>query len=144
MLLLGILFVGCIQVLHMSFSYLHGRQGLFLMGTLLMLAIGLGLTLLAVLSLRSLLAVAVAQVITLGLWWLLNEFALRDLTGLTVSDWLKFLAVFGGAGFCYWIASRYGHGVLTSMLLYYASLAVVLGTTFRAELRLVPKLLAQH
>jgi O-antigen/teichoic acid export membrane protein len=144
MLLLGILFVGCIQVLHMSFSYLHGRQGLFLMGTLLMLAIGLGLTLLAVLSLRSLLAVAVAQVITLGLWWLLNEFALRDLTGLTVRDWLKFLAVFGGAGFCYWIASRYGHGVLTSMLLYYASLAVVLGTTFRAELRLVPKLLAQH
>ncbi len=90
------------------------------------------------------LAVAVAQVVTLGLWWLLNEFALRDLTGLTVRDRLKFLAVFGGAGICYWIASRYGHGVLTSMLLYYASLAVVLDTTFRAELRLVPKLLAQH
>ncbi len=143
MLLLGILFVGCIQVLHMSFSYLHGRQGQFLLGTLLMLAVGLGLTLFAVVRLRSLLDVAVAQVITLGLWWLLNEFTLRDLTGLTVTDWGKFLAAFGGAGFCYWIASRYGHGVLSSMLLYYASLAVILGTTFRAELRLVPKLLAQ-
>lgn len=143
MLLLGILFVGCIQVLHMSFSYLHGRQGLFLMGTLLMLAVGLGLTLFAVVSLRSLLDVAVAQIITLGLWWLLNEITLRDLTGLTVTDWGNFLAVFGSAGFCYWIASRYGHGVLSSMLLYYASLAVVLCTAFRAELRLVPKLLSQ-
>jgi len=140
-LLLGILFVGSVQVLHMSFSYLHGRQGLFLMGTLLMVAVGFGITLFSVMGLRSLYAVATAQVVTLGLWWLLNEWTLRELTGQTISDWSKFLGTFGGASLCYWLASRYGHGALFSILLYYICIAVVLGATCREELRLLLKML---
>jgi O-antigen/teichoic acid export membrane protein len=135
-LLLGILFVGSIQVLHMSFSYLHGRQGLFLIRTLLMLAVGVSLTLFAVMALRSLFAVATAQVTTLGLWWLLNEWTLRDLTGQTATDWLKFLGLFAGASLCYWVACRYGHGAPSSIVLYYACIAVLLLTTRRTELRL--------
>jgi O-antigen/teichoic acid export membrane protein len=144
MLLLGILFVGSVQVLHMSFSYLHGRQGIFLIGTMLMAAVGLSFTLFSTMWLRSLTAVATAQVLTLGLWWLLNEWTLRDLTGQTIANWSKFLGVFGGASLCYWLASRYAHGAALSMLLYYACIAVVLAVTCREELRLISGMLVQQ
>jgi O-antigen/teichoic acid export membrane protein len=141
-LLLGIPFVAVIQILQTTYAYLNGIQKQFLVRTLASVAVSLGVTALVAFHAGSLRIVAGTQVTILGSWWLFNEWMMRDLTGQTVAHWSKFLGVFGGASLCYWLVVRYVPNAPSSVLLYYSSVGILLLLMCRAELRLVPKLLA--
>jgi O-antigen/teichoic acid export membrane protein len=143
-LLLGIPFLAGIQILHMSFAYLHGKQIHFLIRTVAVLAVSLGLTSLVAFHARSLKAVAIVQVIILGTWWLFNEWTLRDLTGETLGDWTKSFGVFALASLTYWMTTLPNkYGVTLSVLSYYACAAVILSVTCRSECRLYFKVLVR-
>ncbi len=134
-LLLGIPFLAGIQILHMSFAYLNGRQRHFLWQTLGVLIVSLGFASLVAFGTGSLKTVGATQVVILGLWWLLNEWTLRDLTGQSLSDWMKFAGVYAMAGISYWLTSRPGVDVVGSVGLYYVSVAIVAGTCCRDEVK---------
>jgi O-antigen/teichoic acid export membrane protein len=134
-LLLGIPFIAVIQILHMNFAYLGGRQRHFLWRTAGVLALSLGLTLLAAFGLGSLKAVASVQVFVLGCWWLLNEWTLRGLTGGGFAHWVKFASVYGVASLSYWVMTRQGHSVPMSVAIYYGLVAVLIGIMCREEFR---------
>lgn len=135
LLLLGILFLGAIQILQMSFAYLHGRQSRFLMQTGPVVIITLAAMSLTAFTLRSLTAVATVQVVVLGVWWLFNEWTLRDLTGLRLRDSAKFLGVFTWAAVTYWLTTRPEHTIAASLAIYYAVLSIALLIWCRQELR---------
>jgi len=134
-LLLGVIFLAEIQILHMSFAYLYGRQRQFLFLTLGALASSVSIVFLAATLLRSLVAVAVGQVVALATWWLINEWKLREVTGQGWKDWLRVLAVFIFSGLSYggslWGITNIGWRVL----IYYAMVTFVLLLVCFEELR---------
>ncbi len=137
-LLLGIPFLASIQILQMSYAYLHGMQKHFLARTAAVLAVTLGVTSLAAFHADSLRVVATVQIAVLGAWWLLNEWTLRDLTGERAGSWLKFLCVYGLASASYWTATYWaGHDVAVAVLVYYSLLGVVLALLCRGDVRLL-------
>lgn len=132
-LLLGIPFLATIVILHMSFAYLNGRQRRFLWQTLGVLIVSLGTASLVAFRTGSLERVAATQVVILGLWWVFNEWTLRDLTGQSIGDWLKFAGVYVLAGVSYWLTSRPGVNLLLSLGIYYASVVILAGILCRNE-----------
>lgn len=143
-MLLGIPFLAVIQILQMSYAYLHGTQKQFLGRTMVALAVSLGLTSLAAFHAGSLRIVAGAQVAVLGAWWLFNEWTLRDLTGQGKGDWMRLLAVYAVTGGSYWLTttpSTWDIPIL--LLLYYGCATVVLMAGFRSELRLSVRMLSR-
>jgi O-antigen/teichoic acid export membrane protein len=136
-LLLGIPFLAGIQILHMSFAYLNDRQRHFLWQTLGVLIVSLGVASLVAFGTSSLKRVAATQVVILGLWWLFNEWTLRDLTGQSLGDWMKFAGVYTLAGVSYWLTSRPGVNVVGSVRVYYASAAIVAVIWCRDEVKVL-------
>jgi hypothetical protein len=124
-----------IQILHMSYAYLGGRQRHFLRRTVAVLALSLGVTSLAAFGFGSLRVVAGAQVVILGCWWLFNEWALRGLTGEGLGDWIKFFGVYGVASLSYWLVTRAGHSAPISVALHYGLVAALIVTTCRKEIK---------
>lgn len=134
-LLLGVPFLAAIQILQMNYAYLNGLQRSFLVRALVVLVIALGGASLIVFWWRSLVAAAAVQVVVLGLWWFVNESALRDKTAQTGSDWLKFLMIYGIASCTYWAATSWVNHSAASVAAYYLVLIIGLATTCRDELR---------
>lgn len=123
-LLLSVLFVGLIQVLQLSFSCLYGRQRRFLIWTTAIVILGLSFNCFAIFVLRSAFDVAVAQVVTVAIWWLLNEWKLRDLTGQGINDWIRIASVFIFVAADYWVSTALLHRSMS--VLFYYSLALPL------------------
>lgn len=140
-LLLGVLFLAEIQILQMSFSYLEGKQRQFLAVTVAAMSVSFSLAAISGLWMRSLEAVAVAQVVALAIWWTFNEWALHKLTRQRILDWLRLIVVFAWAGFSYRMALRGTENPFGRILLYYGLLAGALLFVCRSELRLCFKLL---
>ena len=140
-LILSVIFLAGIQILHMNYFYLYGKQKQFLIRTLAALALGLATALALTEWLHSLMFVAAGQVGVLGLWWLLNEWSLRKSSGQHLTDWLRAFAAAilsaGSYGFALWSAREIGWRLLA----YYSMVAVVLwsfcGDELRFSLRLV-------
>lgn len=135
-LLLGTLFLACVQILQMSFANLHGRQHQFLVRTVEVLVIGLAITIFAASVLRSLMAVAVAEVVTVATWWLLNEWDMRDLSGQSFRDWARFLGVGFIAGTGFAIAVWWGHSLILPVIIYCLWATAVALAFCRSEVRL--------
>lgn len=123
-LLLAIPFLAAIQILQLSFAYLHGLQKALFVRTAVVLVITVGLMSLIALTTHSLRLMAILQVMIIAGWWLLNEWTLQDLTRQAVTDWMRFVSFFTVAGLAYWLTSRPGFAVSTSVPLYYT---IVLG-----------------
>jgi len=136
-LLLGIPFLAAIQILQMSYAYLNGMQKHFLAQTAAVLAVSLGVTSFAAFHASSLRIVAGVQVAVLGAWWLVNEFALRNLTGQSKEGWAKFALVYALAGASYWVTTGPLLNVGAAIGLYYLSVGMIVGLCCREELRLV-------
>lgn len=134
-LVLSVIFLAGIQILHMSYFYLYEKQRQFLFRTLAALVLGLATALCITEWLHSLVIVAVGQVITLGIWWLMNEWSLRKTTGQHARDWLRVLAVgfgsAGGYGLTLWATANIGW----RLLLYYALTAVILWLACSDEIK---------
>jgi O-antigen/teichoic acid export membrane protein len=134
-LLLGVIFLAGIQILHMSFAYLYGRQRQFMYITLVAFMISFSVALVIAIWLRSLIAVATGQVAALAFWWLINEWNLRETSGQKWKNWLHVLSVVG------WSAVSYGLAFLLTPYLgwrisiYYALVFAVLWFSCREEFR---------
>jgi O-antigen/teichoic acid export membrane protein len=136
-LLLGIPFVAAIQIVQMSYAYLNGIQKQFLLRTMTVLALTLGVTSFAAFHAGSLRFVAWLQVAVLGAWWLQNEVALRESTGQGAQDWARFGGVFLLASASYWLMTGLGLTAGACALLYWLSAAIILGLSCRPELRTI-------
>jgi O-antigen/teichoic acid export membrane protein len=142
-LLLSVLFVAEIQILHTSFAYLYGRQRQFLLLTIGALVLSFSVVIVTAIWLRSLIAIAIAQVGALSLWWLTNEWNLREVTGQRWPDQLRIFSVFAWSGISYGIALRYAENVGLRILLYYVLVAGCLIATCYPELRMMWRLVSR-
>lgn len=140
-LILSVVFLAGIQILHMSYFYLYGKQRQFLYRTLIALVFSFALALILLKIFHSLVAVAVGQVVALGVWWILNEWSLRKTSKQGMKDWARILAV------CIWSAASYALALWSTkeiglrILLYYSVAASVLWLFFADELRLLRRAL---
>jgi hypothetical protein len=82
-----------VQILHMSYFYLCGRQREFLYLSLVALAVSLIVALTLILWVRSLFSVAVGQACALCFWWLINEWRLGSVTCRSRTEWARVLGV---------------------------------------------------
>ena len=94
-LLCGCAFLGSIQILQLSFSNIYRRQRQFLIWAFGAVVTSLLLAVLAATQLHSLRAVAASQVMAALIWWQINEWNLRDITGQRWGDWVRLLVLFG-------------------------------------------------
>jgi hypothetical protein len=93
--------------------------------------------------LRSLIAVAIGQVAALAMWWLINEWKLRKVTGQGLKEWLRVWAVIIFSGVSYGVALWGMANIGWRILIYYAmATCVVLRVCFE-ELRFGLRLLIQ-
>lgn len=140
-LLLGVIFLAGIQILHMSFAYLYGRQQQFLFLTLGALALSVSIALVAAIWLRSLVAVAIGQVVALAIWWLVNEWKLRKITGQVWKDWLRMTGLIAWSLASYGIAMRCTYQPVWQVSIYYLLVFFVLLLACRDEFRIGWRLL---
>jgi O-antigen/teichoic acid export membrane protein len=142
-MLMGVIFLAGIQILHMSFSFLEGRQRQFLL--LAIVAIGVSFSSALVLAewLHSLVAVAIGQVAALAFWWLMNEWNLRRMSGQGWKNWLLTLSVFTWSVASYSLAIWATPNIGLRVLIYYALAGCALLLVCFEELQLGWKLLMQ-
>lgn len=125
-LLCGTVFLGSIQILQLSFSNIYGRQRQFLFSASLAVAISSLLALLAATQLHSLMAVAASQVVSVFIWWQINEWNLRDVSGQTWKDWIELLFLFGWSVLCLWVTLQLASGLFVRVILYYLATSLFL------------------
>jgi len=142
-LLLGVSFLAGIQILHMTFAYLYGRQRQFLLLTIGALVVTFSVVLGTALWLRSLVAVAIGQVGALALWWLANEWNLRETTGHRLKEWLRLMIVFAWSAISYGTAMKYVGSIGLRALVYYALVVGCLALTCYPEIRITWNLLSR-
>ena len=135
-LLLGVVFLAEIQILHMSYSYLYGRQREFLFVTLGMLIFSFTVAIVMAVWLRSLIAVASGQVGVLVAWWLVNESRLRETTGQGWKERLRFFFVIGWSGMSYGVALWSTQSMGWRTAIYYFLVIPALLVVCREEFRL--------
>lgn len=134
-LLLGAVFLADIQILHMSYSYLHGKQRQFLFQAIGALVLSLAVALAMTLWVRSLTAVAIGQVAVLALWWLGNEWNLRLTTTQGWRDWLRVLSVVGWSAASYALVLQLVRHAGWRIPAYYLLVSVILWVFFSTEFR---------
>jgi O-antigen/teichoic acid export membrane protein len=135
-LLLGVIFLAGIQILHMSFASLYGRQRQFLFLTVGALVVSFSVALVLAIWLRSLVAVAIGQVVTLATWWLFNEWKLREVTGQDWKDWVRIMGLIGWSLASYRVSMWRTNQVVWRMLIYYLLVTLVLWLACRDEIRI--------
>lgn len=119
-LLCGSAFLGSIQILQLSFSNIYRRQRQFLIWASGAVVTSLLLALLAATELHSLRAVAASQVVAVLIWWQINEWNLRDISGQSWRDWIRLLFLFGWSALSFWSALEFAKGTLLQVIFYYA------------------------
>jgi len=140
-LLLGVFFIAEIQILHVSFAYIYGKQRQFLLLTMAALMVAFALDMTMALRPGSLVAIATGQLIALVLWWCANEWMLRKETAQPLTNQIALIAVFAWSAVSYGIALRSSNQVGIRILIYYAMVLVFLAVACSAELRIVWRLL---
>lgn len=142
-LLVGVFFLAGIQILHMSYFYLHGMGRQFLVQASGALTVSFSLALVMAVWLRSLMAVAIGQVIALGLWWIVNEWSAQKISGQSWKDWLRVLGVFGWATASFVLALHKPWSFGIQPLLYYGLTAFVFWVGCQTEVRFCVKFLTR-
>jgi O-antigen/teichoic acid export membrane protein len=140
-LLLGVIFLAGIQILHMSFASLYGRQREFLFLTMGALLVSFSIALVLAIWLQSLVAVAIGQVAALATWWVINEWKLREVTGQGWKDWLQVITLFGWSLASYEITMRLTNQPVLQFSIYYPLVVFVLFLSCRDEFRIGWKLM---
>jgi O-antigen/teichoic acid export membrane protein len=138
-LLFGIFFLAEIQILHTSFAYIYGKQREFLLLTLAAAVVTFSVGLAMAIFLKSLVAIAFGQLISLTVWWLANDLALGKTTGQSWSSRLTLLAVFAWSTVGYEIATKVTENVGLRIVLYYLLVGFVLFRVCRSEIAILQR-----
>ena len=93
-LLLSVLFLSLVQIVQSNTFNLHGRQRQFFGGSLVAVVVAFVTAWVGSEKIGSLSAVAWSQVLTAGLWWLGNEWLLRDLKLQRTNDMIVVITTF--------------------------------------------------
>ena len=101
------------------------------------------LAVLMALWLHSLVAVAIGQVWALALWWLANEWSLRETTGQRWKDRLQALVGFAWSAISYGLAIEYEKNIGLRIVLYYLLVAGCLVLTCSPAIKAITKLLSK-
>jgi O-antigen/teichoic acid export membrane protein len=88
-LLFSVLFLSLIQIVQLNTYSLEGRQRQFFLGSIVAVAVAFATAWIGSRVIGTLTAVALSQVITAALWWLANEYFLRQRTGMRPQDILR-------------------------------------------------------
>jgi O-antigen/teichoic acid export membrane protein len=139
-LLCGSIFLGSVQVLQLSFSNLYGHQRRFFGRALIVVGTSFPLALGAALWLHSLRAVAASQVISVLVWWCLNEWDLRDISGENWRDWTQLMAIVLGSVVSLWLASSLANNMFVKIVAYYAIVWVIVASIAYREIRVFLKM----
>ena len=123
-LMFSVLFLGGIQILQGSFFNIYGLQRSFLKSSIAALLVGLCLVLAAALRFKSLTVIAIAQVLTLALWWQFNEWKLKEVTGQSIRDWVRTACLFSWSGLSFWAAASVSSKAVVRVGFLYVLLAI--------------------
>lgn len=132
-LLLSVGFLAGIQILHMNYFYLYGRQKEFLYQTAGALGGTVGVAVLMATTMRSLLAVAIGQVVVLAMWWLWNEWSLRRTTRQTGKDWIRMGTITIWSAVSYGLVLFFVSEIAFRLVFYYGLLGMALWVCYRHE-----------
>jgi O-antigen/teichoic acid export membrane protein len=142
-LLLGVLFLATIQILQGSLFNLYGRQKHFLVYSTIAVAASIALTATAILVFHSVWLVAAMQVTALAGWWLFNAYALRSLSGESLSDLARVFVAFAWAAVSLKLAFSLSSNCAVRTLYYWLLTVLPLVFLFGSEIRLMGKLFKQ-
>jgi O-antigen/teichoic acid export membrane protein len=140
-LLLGTVFFGAIQILHATLYNLYGRQREFLRSAILALLLALAGTVFAAVYFRSLLAVAIAQVMAVIAWWIFGSWRLRSTTHEGWRDWLHAVGVFAWSAAVLYFSVHFFNNVFLRALSYCIAASALLVIVSRPEINLLRQLL---
>ena len=140
-LLLGIVFLAFIQILHSSVFNLYGKQRHFLVYSILAVAVSLGFATMAIHLFHSLLLVATMQVVAIGLWWFLNAWRLRSLTGESWRDFFHVVFIFSCSAICLVLSFRWSVNAVLRTLSYWLLMAAPLAAASGDQIRLVIRII---
>jgi O-antigen/teichoic acid export membrane protein len=138
-LLLSVLFLAEIQILHTSFAYLYGQQRQFLYLTVVALFLAFSVGFATSIWLGTLVAVAFGQLAVLLVWWFINEWNLRPITGQRWLERAMVLVMFGWSTFSYLAAMKSTENVGLRILIYYALVGAGLFLTCLPEMKMLWK-----
>lgn len=141
-LLLGIPFFASVQILQMSYAYLHGLQRRFLVVTAFILLCSVVTTSLLVRDSCSLRPVAAFQVGILAIWWMCSEWQFREMATRRSRRWVQFLLFYGLISVAYLVATLCWdrHSVL-SIGSYYATVIAAVAASMRSDLSFFGRML---
>jgi O-antigen/teichoic acid export membrane protein len=142
-MLLGIPFLGMIQILQMSYAYLHGAQRRFLVQTVVALVFSFGVTSIVAFHVGSLRLVAAVQVAILGAVWIFNEIASHRMTNQRWQEWAGFVVVYLVAAVGYWVATNAMLLGWTAMAAYYVVIVSIIAVLFKTEVGFLGGLLSR-
>jgi len=134
-LLLSVLFLSLIQIVQFNTFSLEGRQRQFFAGSLIAVAVAFATAWFGSERIGTLTAVAWSQVLTAALWWLGNEWFLRNWKLLPRRDILTVLATFLLSTAGLYLGSRGHTPFALRPAIYYGLTAITTLFLYRTEIR---------
>ncbi|MCL0048435.1 hypothetical protein M1N20_03185, partial [Dehalococcoidia bacterium] len=118
LLLCTVGFGSLIQILHVNYYKAYRKQRQYFLWGIMALALSAMLNLLAIKVFGTLGSVAIATLISFGVWYIVNELSLRSVVEQTNSELWKGLAILGSYLGTFWLASFLTGWFVAQMLIY--------------------------
>lgn len=134
-LLCSISFGGLVQILHVNYYRIYGKQRQYFLWGAIALVVAVALNLLAILIWHTAQSVAIATLVSFGLWYIANELSLRSALLGGRREILKTIAILAGYTGAFWLASLIINSFIFQTLIYLACFSLLTYLFFRQTLR---------
>lgn len=124
-------FGSLIQILHASYYMAYRRQRRYFVCGITALALAVVLNLLAIKIFGTLESVAIATLISFGVWYIMNELSLKSVVGESNRGLWKGLGIICCYMGAFWISSQVTDRIVVQMLVYACFFAVITWLFFR-------------
>jgi len=128
-------FGSLIQILHVSFYMVYRKQRQYFLWGITALALSVILNLLAIKVFGTLESVAIATLISFGIWYIINELSLRSVVGESSRELGKALVIICSYLGAFWLASFLADWFIAQMLIYIGFFCLVTWLFLRSEIR---------
>ncbi|MCL0050752.1 hypothetical protein M1N22_02760 [Dehalococcoidia bacterium] len=130
-------FGSLIQILHVSFYMAYRKQRQYFVWGIAALALSATLNLLAIKVFGTLESVAIATLISFGVWYAINELSLRSVIEQSNRELGRALVILGSYLGAFWLASFLADWFIAQALIYIGSFCLVTSVFFRPEVRVL-------
>ena len=111
-------FGSLIQILHVNYYKAYRKQQQYFLWGIMALALSATLNFLAIKVWGTLESVAIATLISFGVWYIINELSLRSVVNQSSSELGKTLVILGSYLGAFWLASFLADWLVAQMLIY--------------------------